>query len=69
MLQNTFLTWYYRDVLSHFHTGLSQGNEINLGFHITRFISNKVTISFVKESIPNDKVICNSKIKYTISVN
>ena len=68
MMWNTFLAWYYLDVLSHFQIALPQKNEGNLGFRITRLISDTVTISFVKESILNDKVIYNSKVKYSISI-
>ena len=68
MLWSTFLSWYYPDLLNHFEIALPKKNEVYLGFCITRLISDKVTISFVRERIPNDKVICNIKVKYSISV-
>ena len=52
-------TWYYLDVFSHFQISLPQKNEVNLGFCIARLVSDKVTIPFDKESIPNDKIIWN----------
>ena len=67
MLWDTFLAWYYLDVFSHFQISLPQKNEVNLGFCIARLVSDKVTISFDKESIPNDKIICNSKFKDSIT--
>ena len=60
MLWDTFLAWYYLDVFSHFQISLPQKNEVNLGFCIARLVSDKVTISFDKESIPNDKIICST---------
>ena len=63
VLWDTFLAWYYLDVFSHSQISLPQKNEVNLGFCIARLVSDKVTISFDKESIPNDKIICNSKFK------
>ena len=68
VLCDTFLAWYYLDVFSHFQISLPQKNEVNLGFCIARLVSDKVTISFDKESIPNDKIICNSKFKDSITI-
>ena len=68
VLWDTFPAWYYLDVFSHFQISLPQKNEVNLGFCIARLVSDKVTISFDKESIPNDKIICNSKFKDSITI-
>ena len=47
MLWNTVFTWYYFDVLRHFQIAFPQKNAVNLGFCITRLISDQVTHFFL----------------------